>query len=172
MSKKITRGDLYYANLDPVVGSEQGGLRPVLIVQSNKGNKTSPTLTVLPITSQNKPALPTHVSLFGACGLSDGSIALAEQLRTIDKSRLGRYIGSVNSLQLSVVDFALLKTLGISAKKPAPKSKTTTLCSTCKQQYNNIDDYCIKRISNDRDPKEKCDFCNIRTGFDYEVSQR
>ena len=167
----INRGDLYYVSLDPVTGSEQGGLRPVLIVQSEKGNKTAPTVIVLPVTSQSKPVLPTHVNLFGACGLTDGSIVLAEQLRTIDRSRLGRYIGSVNSLQLSVVDIAVLKALGIPTAKPANPVKIKTLCYTCKQQYEAIDEYRVRRISGENDPKETCDFCNTRTGFEYEVER-
>jgi len=168
MNRQIKRGDLYFASLDPVVGSEQGGLRPVLIVQSNKGNGSSPTLIVLPVTSQAKPALPTHVSLFGACGLTDDSIALAEQLRTIDKSRLGRFIGTVTDLQLGVVDIAILNALGIPVNNPAFPAHVVTLCSRCKQQYENAG-YQLQHIGSEHDPKEKCDYCNVRTGFDYEV---
>ncbi|WP_243343112.1 type II toxin-antitoxin system PemK/MazF family toxin [Anaerococcus sp. AGMB09787] len=93
---KIKRGDLFYADLSPVVGSEQGGVRPVIIVQNNIGNKYSPTIIIAPITSQlNKAKLPTHVKLKGnEYGLPKNSVALLEQLRTIDKRRLRDKIGS------------------------------------------------------------------------------
>jgi mRNA interferase MazF len=171
MKKKILRGDLYYANLDPVIGSEQGGSRPVLIVQHDKGNTSSPTVIVLPITSQNKPSLPTHVDLFGSCGLTDSSIALAEQFRTIDKSRLSSFIGSVTDLQLSAVDIAMLCALGIPVDKPALPDDVVTLCSRCRQQYEDAE-FQLRRISRENDPKDKCDYCNIHTGFDFEVVEQ
>ncbi len=95
---KIKRGDLFYADLSPVVGSEQGGVRPVIVVQNNVGNKYSPTIIVAPVTSQlNKAKLPTHVRLKGnEFGLPKNSVALMEQLRTIDKKRLREKIGSFN----------------------------------------------------------------------------
>ena len=95
---KIKRGDLFYADLSPVVGSEQGGVRPVIVVQNDVGNKYSPTIIVAPVTSQlNKAKLPTHVKLKGnEYGLPKNSVALMEQIRTIDKRRLREKIGSFN----------------------------------------------------------------------------
>ena len=86
----IKRGDIYYADLSPVVGSEQGGIRPVLIIQNDVGNKYSPTVIAAAITSQReKTKLPTHISVAsGDCGLAKDSIVLLEQARTIDKKRL------------------------------------------------------------------------------------
>ena len=90
MLSGVKRGDIYYADLSPVVGSEQGGMRPVLIVQNDTGNKHSPTVIAAAITSQkDKSRLPTHISLSAEhCGLSRDSVVLLEQIRTIDKRRL------------------------------------------------------------------------------------
>ena len=91
----VKRGDIYYADLSPVVGSEQGGMRPVLIVQNDTGNRHSPTVIAAAITSQmNKARLPTHIELEGpAVGLTKDSVVLLEQIRTIDKRRLREHIG-------------------------------------------------------------------------------
>ena len=94
----IKRGDMFYADLSPVIGSEQGGIRPVLIIQNDTGNKYSPTVIVSAITSQmNKNKLPTHIELDSEeFGLKSDSVVLAEQIRTIDKSRLKEKIGHIN----------------------------------------------------------------------------
>ena len=86
---KVKRGDIFYADLSPVVGSEQGGVRPVLVVQNDIGNKYSPTVIIAAITSQmNKVKLPTHVEVSAEFGLPKNSVVLLEQIRTIDKKRL------------------------------------------------------------------------------------
>lgn len=94
----IKRGDMFYADLSPVVGSEQGGVRPVLIIQNDLGNKYSPTVIAAAITSQtNKTRLPTHIEIQGDTqGLKSNSVILAEQIRTIDKSRLREKIGHID----------------------------------------------------------------------------
>ena len=94
----VRRGDMYYADLSPVVGSEQGGIRPVLVIQNNTGNKYSPTVIVSAITSQlNKNKLPTHIELdSNNFGLKADSVVLTEQIRTIDKSRLKEKIGHID----------------------------------------------------------------------------
>ena len=111
----VKRGDIYYADLSPVVGSEQGGVRPVLIVQNNVGNKFSPTIIVAAITSRrNKADLPTHVEIEAdGNGLSKNSVVLLEQLRTIDKRRLRERIGTIDKTRLPEVDEALSVSLGI-----------------------------------------------------------
>ena len=93
--EQVRRGDIFYADLSPVVGSEQGGTRPVLIVQNDMGNRHSPTVIAAAITSQmNKARLPTHIELEGpAVGLTKDSVVLLEQIRTIDKRRLREHIG-------------------------------------------------------------------------------
>ena len=95
---QIKRGDMFYADLSPVVGSEQGGIRPVLIIQNDLGNKYSPTVIAAAITSKtSKTKLPTHIEVdSSACGLKSDSVVLAEQIRTIDKSRLKERIGHIN----------------------------------------------------------------------------
>jgi len=104
----VKRGDIFYANLGPVVGSEQDGVRPVLIVQNDKGNKYSPTIIALAITSRIKNPLPTHIKINGEkYGLEKDSIILAEQIRTLDKSRLKDKIGTLDYLTMQKVKEAL-----------------------------------------------------------------
>lgn len=99
----IKRGELYYADLRPVVGSEQGGVRPVLIVQNDAGNKYSPTTIIAAITSKTKNAIPTHVDIHSSeeNGLKEDSTILLEQLRTIDKTRIIERIGNLNQDDLN-----------------------------------------------------------------------
>ena len=109
----VYRGELYYADLSPVVGSEQGGLRPVVIVQNDVGNKHAPTTIVAPITSRlSKKPLPTHIEFCG-CGLAKDSVMLMEQIRTIDKSRLKQKMGSLPHEKIEAVDMALKVSLGL-----------------------------------------------------------
>lgn len=111
----IKRGDIFYADLSPVIGSEQGGIRPVLIIQNNIGNKFSPTVIVAAITSQHSKAnLPTHISLSAqGCGLAKDSVVLLEQIRTLDKKRLKEKMGSLDSLFMTQVDEALTISFGL-----------------------------------------------------------
>ncbi len=113
----IKRGEIYSADLDPVVGSEQGGIRPVLIIQNDVGNRFSPTVIVLAITSQKtKARLPTHVDIpSGRTGLSKPSIVLAEQMRTLEKQRLGKRMGELSAGEMGRVDDAILASLGFAA---------------------------------------------------------
>lgn len=112
-NKIIKRGDIFYTDLSPVVGSEQGGVRPVIIIQNNVGNKCSSCVIVAAITSQiNKAKLPTHVEISG-CGLSKNSVILLEQIRTLDKRRLGDKVGTVDDELLNKVDDALLTSMGL-----------------------------------------------------------
>ena len=112
----IKRGDIYYADLNPVVGSEQGNTRPVLLVQNDTGNKHSPTVIVAPITGKlQKNPLPTHVRLSKSCGLEKDSLALTEHIRAIDRSRLGNYIGSADKSAMSQIDTALSVSVGLKA---------------------------------------------------------
>ena len=107
----VKRGDIYYADLSPVVGSEQGGVRPVLIVQNDVGNKYSPTVIAAAITSQQeKSRLPTHISVNGnQCGLSKDSVVLLEQVRTIDKQRLKERMGNLSTNDMNKINKALTK---------------------------------------------------------------
>ena len=111
----IKRGEIYYADLSPVVGSEQGGVRPVLIVQNDVGNKFSPTVIAAAITSQkDKTALPTHIEVDAVnCGLAKDSVVLLEQVRTIDKRRLKEKIGHMTDSDMKKVNKALLISLSL-----------------------------------------------------------
>lgn len=111
----VKRGEIYFAQLNPVIGSEQGGIRPVLIVQNDIGNQYSPTTIILAITSQiNKAKLPTHIELKATdYGLERDSVILAEQVRTIDKSRLKQRIAVLKLETMQRVDQALAISLGL-----------------------------------------------------------
>ena len=112
--KAIRRGTLFYADLDPVVGSEQGGTRPVLVLQNNVGNSFSPTVVTAAITSRrDKTNLPTHVSLENVPGLAPTSLLLLEQIRTVDRRRLRGYIGHISKEKMLEVDAALAISIGI-----------------------------------------------------------
>ncbi|WP_066460116.1 type II toxin-antitoxin system PemK/MazF family toxin [Anaerotruncus rubiinfantis] len=111
--KPILRGDIYYADLSPVVGCEQGGVRPVLIIQNNLGNRHSPTVIVAAVTGSPKKPLPTHVPITDVNGVSKRSMVLLEQIRTLDRTRLRDYIGSVGIENLSKIDKALKISVGL-----------------------------------------------------------
>lgn len=115
MTTVVKRGDIFYADLSPVVGSEQGGVRPVIILQNDVGNKYSPTVIVAAITSQiNKAKLPTHVEISSeAYGLNKDSVVLLEQIRTLDKRRLKEKIGHMTDVDMKKVDGALLVSVGL-----------------------------------------------------------
>ena len=111
----VKRGEIYYADLSPVVGSEQGGMRPVLIVQNDTGNRHSPTVIAAAITSQmGKAKLPTHIELTSrTTGLNRDSVILLEQIRTIDKSRLRERMGRLDDATMKRVDNAINVSLGL-----------------------------------------------------------
>lgn len=111
----IKRGELYFADLSPVVGSEQGGIRPVLIVQNDIGNKYSPTVIAAAITSKlDKAKMPTHIELSHIeYGLERDSVVLLEQIRTIDKSRLKEKIGEISAIKMNQVNKAMMISLGV-----------------------------------------------------------
>ena len=120
MDINVKRGDIYYADLSPVVGSEQGGVRPVLIVQNDTGNRYSPTVIAAAITSQtNKAKLPTHIALSAPdYGLPRDSVVLLEQIRTIDKRRLRERIGSLPPEIMEKVSEAVRVSLGVEQGEP------------------------------------------------------
>ena len=111
----VKRGDIFYADLSPVVGSEQGGMRPVLIIQNDVGNRHSPTVIAAAITSQiNKAKLPTHIELGAKTyGLSRDSVVLLEQIRTIDKKRLKERMGKLDDKLMNRVDNAIAVSFGL-----------------------------------------------------------
>ena len=111
---EIKKGDIYYAMLDPVIGSEQDGKRPVMVVQNNLANKHSPTIIVAPITTViKKTYLPTHIVIFKNNFLKKDSTVLVEQVRVIDKTRLITFLGKLNDMQIQKVDNALINAFAI-----------------------------------------------------------
>ena len=114
MSRQISRGDIYYSQLGDNYGHEQGGVRPVLIIQNNIGNLHSPTVLVAPITSRiKKSTLPTHVYISERAKLEKNSVILLEQIRTIDKSRLKEYLCKLQSDEIEAVNKAISVSLGV-----------------------------------------------------------
>jgi mRNA interferase MazF len=170
MNKKtIRRGDMFYANLNPVIGSEQGDFRPVLIVQNNTGNTHSPTVVVVPITRNlQKSRLPTHVTIPQSCGLESDSLALAEQIRTIDRSRLSDYIGHIGGNVQAEIDNALSVCVGIERHR-APKGEMLelSLCNRCENDFRDSGYILIKKGW--QEVKEDCDFCKVRMGLTFGV---
>lgn len=118
----IKRGDIYYADLSPVVGSEQGGLRPVLIVQNDVGNRYSPTVIAAAITSKlSKAKLPTHIDVVaGDVGLTRDSVVLLEQIRTLDKRRLREKMGHLPDMLMEQVDSAISVSFGLTPHSVVP----------------------------------------------------
>ena len=123
----VKRGDIYYADLSPVIGSEQGGLRPVLIVQNDVGNRYSPTVIAAAITSQmTKTRLPTHIDVYAEnFGLSKDSVILLEQIRTIDKRRLRERMGHVDDVIMKKVDNALTVSFGLASQLGTGEGEAT-----------------------------------------------
>jgi mRNA interferase MazF len=116
----IKRGDIYYADLSPVVGSEQGGLRPVLIIQNDIGNRYSPTVIAAAITSRmGKTRLPTHIDVYAdKVGLAKDSVILLEQIRTLDKRRLKEKMGHLDDDVMSVINSAIAVSFGLGSDRP------------------------------------------------------
>jgi len=122
----LKRGEIYYANLDPVIGSEQGGIRPVLIIQNDLGNRFSPTVIVLPLTSRmGKANLPTHVPIMPPQGgIRKPSLILCEQVRTLEKSRLTGYLGALSGEKMQLVERALSLAVGQEETKEEGEEKS------------------------------------------------
>ena len=110
---QIRRGDIFYANLEPVVGSEQGGVRPVVVIQNNTGNQFSSTVIVAAITARKKVRMPTHVQVNGIALLKQDSVVLLEQIRTLDRKRFLKYIGRITPMTQRKIDKALAISVGI-----------------------------------------------------------
>ena len=170
MNKKlIKRGDLYYANLNPVIGSEQGEIRPCLVVQNETGNKHSPTVVVVPLTcNTRKNPLPTHVFIPQSSGLEYDSVALAEQVRTIDRSRLDVYIGRIDGKIQEEIDNALAVCVGID-KKLDKKAEILILCLCSRCESDFCESGCILIKRGWQKDKKLCDFCEMRFGLEFGI---
>lgn len=113
MPFEVMRGEMYYADLSPTVGSEQDGHRPILVLQNDLGNKYSPTTVIAPITGKPKKKLPTHCPLPAMRGLQIPSVVLCEQVRAIDKARITSYIGTLDEITMKGIDRCLAVSMGL-----------------------------------------------------------
>lgn len=184
---KVLRGQMYYASLDPVIGSEQGGSRPVLVIQNNVGNRHSPTIIIAPITTRvKKPCQPTHIGIPPYFGLPQSSMAILEQIRTIDKSRLKDYVGCLDDDVMDCIDEALGISIGLNAlasceraqEQPAVEPQdgildemVLTLCGTCLKQFIYSSEHIVRRIDRTQS-KEPCMYCHVRDGYDYRITHK
>lgn len=169
MNRTYLRGDMYYANFEKGIGSEQAGYRPVLIIQNNVGNRHSPTVIVAALTdaTNNKSKLPTHYYLPANNGLKMPSIVLLEQLRTIDKRRLESYIGSLPEKDIKGINHALAVSVGLI--EPIPDKLILCLCRACADNFYGTGAYYLKRVDPEQTANDTCTYCNQRKGFDYKV---
>ena len=169
MNHTYLRGDMYYADLGRGIGSEQEGYRPVVIIQNNVGNKHSPTVIIASITSKTgvKAKLPTHYYIDAEDGLELPSIVLLEQLRTVDKRRLGNFIGHLSEKHICGINHALAVSIGLI--ESVPKKLILCLCSTCADNFYGTGAYYLRRIDPVQVAKDTCTYCNQRKGYDYEL---
>ena len=167
MNQTYFRGDLYYADLGKGVGSEQEGYRPVVIIQNNLGNKHSPTVIIAAISSRVgvKPKLPTHYFINAEDGLELPSIILLEQIRTIDKHRLTKYIGHLSNDHLIGMNHALA--VSIDLIHATLHSLNMHLCSACADKFRDTGAFSLRKTGT---PRDTCDYCNQRTGYGYEIT--
>jgi mRNA interferase MazF len=162
IERRICRGDIYHASLNPIIGSEQGGYRPVLVIQNDRGNQYSPTVIVAAITSKPKNKMATHVVLRGIDGIEKDSVVLLEQIRTLDKRRLDDYMGMLDEQQMLKVDKALRVSIGM---KKTYKPVILCLCSECVKPFYEADGICINLMK--QNTKRICMLCNFRQGQKY-----
>lgn len=178
MKRLIKRGDIYNVELGSGIGSEQNGYRPGVIIQNNLGNRNSPTIIIAPVSSAvKKTTLPTHVLLPPRYGLSESSIILLEQIRTIDKQRLDNYLGHLDAQHILFLNQALQISVGLfdgpTPKQKAPPAKMVmTLCGRCLNSYWQTNAYHIRRADPAQTVKDACMFCGIRMGYDYQLTPK
>ena len=168
--RNVRRGDIYHADLDPVFGSEQGGYRPVLVIQNNIGNQYSPTVIVAAITSKEKMKLPTHIAVPEMEGLEKDSVVLLEQLRTLDKRRLENYVCTLGRTEMEKINKAIRRSTGI--PKIIEKPLVVSLCRVCAGNFYDVPGHYIRRVNPEQRYKELCKFCNVRNGYDYYIGRK
>lgn len=172
MKKTYHRVELYYADLGIGVGSEQNGYRPVVVIQNDVGNKHSPTTIVAAISTQikTKAKLPTHFHVSPACGLAQPSIIMLEQIRTIDKTRLDKYIGKLSPGEITGLNHALA--ISIELIPVSPSRIILCLCPSCASKFSGMGFFLLQRNSEDRVVKKVCSLCARHIGDDYEVATK
>ena len=170
MYKNIKRGDVYIADLESIVGSEQGGVRPVLVVQNDLGNKSGSTVIVAAMTTSSKKSnLPTHVVFDNVKKLERETTVLLEQIRTIDKNRLKSYIVTLNEANMRKIDAALLISMGLNDIVHMPFQMF--LCTECALRLSYSREYVTRRVDGDT-RKERCMHCTQREGFNFEIYKK
>ena len=167
MAKPYYRGELYYADLGKGIGSEQEGYRPVVIIQNNLGNKYSPTIIVAPVTTnhESKAKLPTHCYIGAESGLDASSVILLEQLRTIDKKRLGNYVGRLNRTHLRQLNHALA--ISVDLKEPKKTKIRIYLCRTCAHNFYDAGSFILRRIGRLQTNNQACCYCGQKKSIEY-----
>ena len=174
--KKIRRGDLYYVNFGYNIGSVQNYCRPGVVIQNNNGNASSPTVIVAAITSEiKKTNLPVHAYIGARFGLAEPSMALLEQVKTVDKRTLGDYIGHISPECMRRIDRAAAYSIGlrrIRAKAAQKPDLQLCLCPVCAQQFATSPIHVIRRADPLQMEKDDCDYCRVRRGFDFNIYLR
>ncbi len=172
MNNSFNRGEMYYAYFGYGIGSEQKGYRPVLIIQNDIGNKESNTVVVAAISSRtrDKAIIPTHYLLEAEGGLETPSIVLLEQIHTIDKQRLKKYIGKIDSQQQMGINFALAISLGL--VDPISRSVQLHICDLCINHFFKNDKYELRKINAELEHGCNCVFCNYHKGHFYKITQK
>lgn len=172
MKRTYYRGELYYADLGIGVGSEQNGYRPVVVIQNDVGNKHSPTTIVAAVSTQikSKAKLPTHFYVSHDCGLVQPSIIMLEQIRTIDKTRMDKYIGKLSESEILGLNHALAISIGLIPTSPT--RITLCLCEACAQNYSVTGSFTLRRKDNQENEKKLCNYCRKIVGDDYDVTTK
>ena len=170
MEQTYRRGDVFSADLGAGIGSEQQGVRPVIVIQNDVGNQHSPTVIVAPMTTQGrkKHELPTHCFFDTVEGLNEPSMAILEQIRTIDKKRLSKKLGRLTDSQMEEINQGLLVSLGYTRAKP--KALEVCLCHRCMGYFYDTSKYIVRRKNPYQEIKGDCTYCNYGKGYDYLIT--
>ena len=178
MEKEVLRGEIYLVDMRTGIHSEQSGIRPVLVIQNDVGNAQSPTVIVASITSKlDKPSQPTHVAVGTSCGLHMDSIVLMEQIRTIDKRRLGKLIGMLDKNQIKAIDKAISASVSNDViDRMFTEKDIQVLCPACAAKLRESGEYIVLRADPFQIEHEACSICNkpdgIPDGYDYFVKKK
>ena len=172
IKKKVSWGEIYYCDITNSKGSVQSGKRPVLVVQADNFNEHSPTTVIAAISSAHKcKYLPSHIFLGEEFGLTQPSVVLLEQIRTVNQNELGAYIGIVDDGDmLNAISNGLKKTLGMWRYQTA-RTETRCLCGRCLQEYMDTRAYIISRLDPFQKQRDSCDRCG-KPGYDYALKER
>lgn len=174
--KDIRWGDIYYCDLGVTNGSVQSGIRPVLVIQTNRLNENSPTVVVAAITAvKKKTTMNTHIELDTDCGLKEPSMVMLEQLRTVEKAtELDNFVGrTTDSSKIKEIRRGLKFAVGIPIKpKNERKGVVLSLCPRCRSEFQSIPENIVKRLDPFQSEKEVCDKCQVGYGYEYMIFKK